>query len=79
MFFEMFLNDNVQFGSTDEVLSFIDNIKSERSKRIFDDMEILDNFFDINIQDVFYKIVKNCTWRWIPSDLDLDIICEKVI
>jgi len=78
MFFEMFLNDNVQFGSVDEVLQFIDHVCEERNERKYDDHNTLDNFYSITEADVFYKLVKNCTWRWIPTQKELEIIWRVV-
>ncbi len=78
MQFEMFLNDNVQFGSVDEVLQFIDHICEERHERNYNDRDILDNFYSVTEADVFYKLVKNCTWRWIPNQEELNIIWTVV-
>ena len=78
MQFEMFLNDNVQFGSVSEVLQFIDHVCEERRERHYNDHEVLDNFYAITEADVFYKLVKNCTWRWIPDEKELEIIWTVV-
>ena len=78
MQFEMFLNDNEQFGSVSEVLQFIDNICEEKNTRKYNDHEVLDNFYSITEADVFYKLVKNCTWRWIPDESELEIIWRVV-
>lgn len=74
MQFEMFLNDNVQFGSINEVLEFINHIVNERPQRKYSDMIELDDYYAIKPQDVLYKLAKNCTWRWIINDEELDII-----
>ena len=58
MQFEMFLNDNVQFGSINEVLQFIDNIVQEQPTRRYSDMIELDDYFAVKPADVFYKICK---------------------
>lgn len=78
MQFEMFLNDNVQFGSLNEVLQFIDNIKSESPMRRYNDMIELDDYFAVMPQDVFYKLVKNCTWRWVISEEEMDILWKVI-
>ena len=78
MQFEMFLNDNVQFGSVSEVLQFIDHICEERNERKYNDFDVLDDFYSVTEADVFYKIVKNCTWRWIPSEEELEIIWKVI-
>lgn len=74
MQFEMFLNDNVQFGSINEVLQFIDNIVQEAPSRRYKDMVELDDYFAVKPQDVFYKICKNCTWRWVINEQEMDIL-----
>jgi len=78
MQFEMFLNDNVPFGSVSEVLQFIDHICEERHDRHYDDHDVLDDFYSVTEADVFYKLVKNCTWRWIPDEKELEIIWKVV-
>ena len=78
MQFEMFLNDNVQFGSINEVLQFIDNIKSEAHTRRYNDMVELDDYFAVKPQDVFYKLVKNCTWRWVINEEEMDILWKVI-
>lgn len=68
--FEMFLNDNVKWGSLNEIVTFIDNIVTE--KRIYDDSQILDR--DITRAECFYKVMKNCGFNYIPTDEDLEIV-----
>lgn len=66
----MFLNDNVKWGSLNEIVTFIDNIVTE--KRIYDDSQILDR--DITRAECFYKVMKNCGFNYIPTDEDLEIV-----
>ena len=68
--FEMFLNDNVKWGSLNEIITFIDNIVTE--KRQYNDRQILDR--DISREECFCKIMKNCGFNYIPTDEDLDIV-----
>lgn len=72
MQWEMFLANNVQFGSLNEVMQFIDNIVQERKERKYNDFEILDE--QVRVVDCFAKIVMTCGYRWIPTDSELDII-----
>ena len=72
MMFEMFLANNVKFGSINEVLQFIDNIISERYLRKFDDFEILDN--NISVEDCFAKVILTCGWNWVPTFDEMEII-----
>ena len=78
MFFESFLANNVKFGSLEEVLHFIDCVKSERKDRRFNDQAILD--FPVTVDMCFAKIIMTCgDWRkgkikWIPDMEDAKII-----
>ena len=72
MCFEMFLANNVKFGSVDEVLQYIDNIISERSYRKFKDKNIIDE--NISLEDCFAKVILTCGYRWVPTMDDLEII-----
>lgn len=82
MFFEMFLSNNVKFGSLDEVITFIDNVRSEKHKRHYDDKMILDR--DIEPIEVLSKLVLTCgdfrrgKIKWVSSQRDLDIIWEQL-
>lgn len=68
--FEMFLNNNVKWGSLNEIITFIDNVTTE--KRVYNDRDILDR--DIDRAECFYKIMVNCGFNYIPSEQDLDIV-----
>lgn len=72
MMFEMFLANNVKFGSINEVLQFIDNIISERHLRKFNDFKILDK--DVSLEDCFAKVILTCGWNWIPTFDEMEII-----
>lgn len=70
MMFESFLANNVKFGSLDEVIVFINNIRKE--KRTYDDNLLLDK--PIRIEDCFAKIIDSCGYRWIPNEDEMDVI-----
>ena len=78
MFFESFLANNVKFASLEEVLHFIDCVKSERRDRRFNDSVILD--FPVSVDICFAKIIRTCCdWRkgkikWVPDMEDAKII-----
>lgn len=74
--FEMFLANNVQFGSLNEVIQFIDNIVQERRLRKYKDHEVLNE--NISVVDCFAKLILNCGYRWIPNDEELEIIWRIV-
>ena len=71
LFFESFLANNVQFGSLNEVLEFINHICHE--ERHYDDNKMLDN--NVSIEDCFAKLVLTCGYRyWYPDQNEMDII-----
>ncbi len=70
--FEMFLANNVKFGSLNEVITFIDNIVGEKHKRKYRDCDLLDS--NISVEDCFAKVVMTCGYRWIPTEDELDTI-----
>ena len=78
MFFESFLANNVKFGSLEEVLHFIDCVKSEKKDRKYNDQTILD--FPVTVDMCFAKVIMTCgDWRkgkikWIPDIEDAKII-----
>lgn len=78
MFFEMFLSNNVKFASLDEVLTYIDNVLSERPNRQFKDSDILDR--NVTVEECFNKIVSTCgdfrvgKIRWIPNESEMQVI-----
>ena len=70
--FESFLSNSVKFGSLDEVLIFIDNVRSERFNRKFKDQYVIDK--DVSVVDCLYKIAWSSGYRWIPNNKELEII-----
>lgn len=75
MCFEMFLNNNVKFGSLNETIEFINHIISEQNIRRFDD-KILDR--NISAEECFAKIILSCGYRWIPSEEEMEIIWRVI-
>jgi hypothetical protein len=76
MLFEMFLANNVKFGSLDEIAVYINNIVNEKPMREFRDCDILDK--PVEVEQVFAHIVLMCGWLWIPDDDELEIIWRIV-
>jgi len=70
--FEMFLTNSVEFGSLNEVVTFIDNVVTE--KRTYDDKVILDE--DITLEESFFKVMSSCGFYWIPTEEDLVVVWE---
>ena len=73
MMFESVLANNVKFGSIDEIVTFIDNIRTEKD-RMFNN--VLDE--NISVEDCFAKIVLSCGYRWVPNYDELTIIWEML-
>ena len=82
MFFEMFLSNNVKFGSLNEVIQYIDNIRTEAPNRHYNDKDILDR--DVDPLEVLNKLIMTCgdfrngRIKWVPDQRDLDIIWEQI-
>ena len=74
--FEMFLADNVKFGSLDQVLEFINHVCSEHFSRRYNDYEVLNHI--PSKEECFAKLILDCGYRWIPNDKELDIIWKVV-
>lgn len=72
MQFEMFLANNVRFGSLEEVLQFINNICSEYKDRKYEDRLLLDRM--ITVEECFIKVMSTCGFRWIPTESEMEII-----
>ena len=70
--FEMFLNDNVKFGSLNETIQYINNIISEKDKRKTNSYILLNHI--PSLEETFAKIILDTGYRWIPDDRELDII-----
>lgn len=70
MMFESFLANNVKFGSLDEVLVFINNVRKE--KRTYNDALMLDE--PVTLENCFAKIIDSCGYRWLPDEEEMDII-----
>ena len=68
----MFLANSVQFGSLNEVVTFIDNVVTE--KRLYDDRLILDE--NITLEESFFKVMSSCGFQWIPTEEDLVVVWE---
>lgn len=76
MQFEMFLANNVKFGSLSEVLEFINHIVKEQPSRKYKDEKILDR--SISAAECFAKVIISCGYRWIPSEEEMEIIWRSI-
>lgn len=74
LFFESFLNNNVPFGSMNELVTFIHNVIKE--ERFYRDEDILDN--NISFEECFYKLMASTGWGWIPSEDEMEIVWNMI-
>lgn len=72
---EMFLANNVEFASLNEVVTFIDNVCNNET-RSYDDKLILDR--NISLDEVFFQLMKNTGTLYVPSTEDLNIVWEML-
>ena len=71
---EALMANNVKFGSLNDIVQFIINIKRETRK--FDDSEIID--IDVTINDVFAQLITTCGFYYIPTEHDMQIIWDML-
>lgn len=76
MCFEMFLGNNVKFGSLDDVLVFIDNVRKEYKEWKFDDKVVLGKNGFVDVYEVFNKLILNCGYKYVPTTEDMDIVLK---
>lgn len=76
MCFEMFLGNNVKFGSLDDVLVFIDNVRKEYKEWKFDDEVVLGKTGFVDVYEVFNKLILNCGYKYVPTTEDMDIVLK---
>lgn len=78
MQFEMFLANNVKFGSLDQVLQFINNVIKEKPYRKYNDYNLLDNPNEITPATCFAKLVMDSGYRWVPDESEMEVIWRTV-
>jgi hypothetical protein len=74
LLFESILNNNVPFGSLNELIQFIHNVKNQN--RNFIDDEILDT--DISVSECFFQLMSSSGFGWIPSESEMEIVWDIV-
>lgn len=78
MCFEGFLGNNVKFGSLNDILIFIDNVRREYTKWKYNDSDILSKSGYVNSTECFNKLIMNCGYKYIPSSDDMDIVWKII-
>lgn len=74
MLFEATMANNVKFGSLNEVITFINNVRREPDGMYND--YIIDNDKIPNVGEVFFKIIYSCGFYWIPTEKELTLIWD---
>ena len=74
MLFESMMANNVKFGSLNECIMFINNIR--REDRHYDDNIILDG--NITVEECFFQIVSTFGFYYIPTEKDLMIVWDML-
>ena len=72
--FEGFLGNNVKFGSLNDILTFIDNVRMEYSDWKYDDYKVLGYEGFVTIEECFNKLMMNCGYKYIPTEQDMDMV-----
>lgn len=72
--FEGFLGNNVQFGSLNDILIFIDNVRMENKDWKYDDWQVLGVDGFVSLEECFNKLMLNCGYKYIPTEQDMDIV-----
>lgn len=75
LLFESILNNNVPFGSLNELITFIRDVCEE--KRTFQDNDILDR--DITVSECFFKLMASTGFGWVPSEKDMMIVWDILL
>lgn len=70
LLFESFFNNNVPFGSFDEIITFIDNVRKET--RTYNDNDILDD--NISLEETFFQITTNVGFGYVPTEEEMLIL-----
>ena len=76
--FEGFLGNNVKFGSLNDIITFIDNVRMEYKDWKYDDFEVLGYNGFVDIDECFNKIIMNCGYKYIPTEQDMDIVYKII-
>ena len=68
--FESFLANNVPFGSLNEVITFIYNVRHDEYK--FNDYQFINHH--ATLEEAFFKVMTSCGFGWIPTESEMEIV-----
>jgi hypothetical protein len=74
LLFEATMANNVKFGSLNEIIMFINNVR--RETRNYNDIDVLDG--NISVQECFMQIMSTCGFYYIPTDRDMMIVWDML-
>ena len=74
LFFESFLNNNVPFGSMNELVEFIYNVLHE--DHIYDSNMIITNH--ASLEETFFQVMSTTGFGWIPTEQEMKIIWDML-
>lgn len=74
LLFESFLANNVPFGSLNELVDFIYNVRHD--PYTFDDRLYIDH--NATLQETFTKLISSCGFSWIPTEKEMTIVWRLV-
>ncbi len=72
LFFESFMNNNVPFGSMNELIEFINNVL--RQERNYNSNDIITNH--ASLEETFFQLMSTTGFGWIPTEDEMFIVWE---
>ena len=76
LFFEMFLANNVPFGSLNEVVTFIHNTINDPFTVDIDERYL--NHIP-TIDETFFKVMTSCGFNYIPDEHDMEVVWKMML
>jgi len=70
LLFESILSNNVPFGSLNEVIDFIYNVRHD--EYVFNYLEYIDHI--PTLSETFFKLISSCGFSWIPTEDEMEIV-----
>lgn len=77
MLFEATMANNVKFGSLNDIVQFINNVRREPDGKYIDE-DILDKDKYVSVEECFYKMIYTCGFYWVPSEKEMTLIWDML-